>query len=155
MPIFILFGFQQQDRQHSQSLNKDTFCRLPVVSAQYFIGTEMYPDNCIILIYGDDDNAQGYSQIEQAFRVLTKYNILQTYISYDDFRYSNASVDVVGYNLYVFDIRYPQNFTASQPIKVEFKLDRNVPNDLSGNALVLTKKITSLSSDGQKHFDLV
>ena len=48
MPIWITIGFQQQDRQDSQNLNKDTFCRLPVVSAQCVIGTEKYPDASII-----------------------------------------------------------------------------------------------------------
>ena len=36
-PIWIFIGFQQQDRQNSQNLNNDTFCRLPVVSAQCII----------------------------------------------------------------------------------------------------------------------
>ena len=43
-PIWIIIGFQQQDRQDSQKLNFDTFCRLPVVSAQAIIGTQKYPD---------------------------------------------------------------------------------------------------------------
>ena len=34
VPQWIIIGFQQQDRQDSQNLNNDTFCRLPVVSAQ-------------------------------------------------------------------------------------------------------------------------
>ena len=60
VPIWIVIGFQQQDRQDSQSLNKDNFCRLPVVCAQYSIGTEKYPDSAIILNYGDDDYGKGY-----------------------------------------------------------------------------------------------
>ena len=39
VPIWIIIGFQQQDKQDSQNLNNDTFCRLPVVSAQCIIGT--------------------------------------------------------------------------------------------------------------------
>ena len=35
--IFIVF--QQNDRQHDQNLNNDTFVRLPVISAQVVIGT--------------------------------------------------------------------------------------------------------------------
>ena len=55
VPIWITIGFQQQDRQDSQNLNNDTFCRLPVVSAQCVIGTEKYPDAGILLNYNDDD----------------------------------------------------------------------------------------------------
>ena len=155
VPIWIIIGFQQRDRQDSQNLNNDTFCRLPVVSAQCIIGTEKYPDVGILLNYDDDDYSQGYHQIKEAFKALTKDEILQPYISDDNFRTSNAAANDVGYNLYVFDIRYQKNFTNSQPIKVEFKFEGVVPNDINGYALVLTNKLVSVSSDRQRHFDLI
>ena len=123
VPISIIIGFQQQDRQDSQNINKDIFCRLPVSSAQAIISTETYPDAAILLNYDDDDYAQGYSQIKEAFRTLTKDDILQPFTSVDDFRPSNVRADDVGYSLYVFDIRCQKNFTASQLIKVEFIFD--------------------------------
>ena len=155
VPIWIIIGFQQRDRQDSQNLNFDTFCRLPVVSAQCIIGAEKYPDAGILLNYDDDDYSQGYHQIKEAFRALTKNDILQPYISEADFRRSNVAANDIGYNLYVFDIRYQKNFTNSQPIKVEFKFEGVVPNDINGYALVLTNKLVSVSSDGQRHFDLI
>ena len=42
-PIWIIVGFQQQDRQDSQNQNNDTFYRPPVTSAQCIIGTEKIP----------------------------------------------------------------------------------------------------------------
>ena len=155
VPIWIIIGFQQRDKQDSQKLNNDTFCRLPVVSAQCIIGTEKYPDAGILLNYDDDDYSQGYHQIKEAFRALTKDDILQPYISEADFRRSNTAANDIGYNLYVFDIRYQKKFTNSQPIKVEFKFEGVVPKDINGYALVLTNKIASVSSDGQRHFDLI
>ena len=80
--------------------------------------------------------------------------MLQPYISYDDFRSSKAGVVQIGYNLYVTDIRYEKNFTAAQPIKVELKFDGVVLNYVNGYALVLTNKLVSTSSDGQRHFVL-
>ena len=80
IPTWIFVGFQQNDRQHDQNLNNDTFIRLPVLSAQVLIGTERYPDNAILLTYEDDDYSQGYGQIKKAFKALTKDNILQPYI---------------------------------------------------------------------------
>ena len=56
---------------------------------------------------------------------------------------------------YVFDIRYQEKFTASQPIKVEAKFDGVVPNEINGYAIVLTNKLGSISSDRQRHFDLI
>ena len=155
VPIWIIIGFQQQDRQDSQNLNTDTFCSLPVVSAHCVIGTEKYPDAGILLNYADDDYSQGYHQIKVAFKALTKDDILQPYITEEDFRSSNAAANDVGYNLYVFDIRYQKNYTASQPIKVEYKFDGVVPNDVNGYALALTNKLVSISSDGQRHLDLI
>ena len=155
VPIWIIIGFQKRDRQESQNLNNDTFCRLPVFSVQCIIGTEKYPDAGILINYDDDDYSQGYHRIKEAFKALGKDDIFQPYISDDNFRTSNAAANDVGYNLYVFHIRYQKSFTNSQPIKVEFKFEGVVPNDINGYALVLTNKLVSVSSDGQRHFDLI
>ena len=154
VPIWIIVGFQQQDRQNSQNENNDTFYRPPVTSAQCIIGTEKYPDSAILLNYNDDDYNQGYGKIKEAFKALTKDDILQPYISDNDFRSSNNNNDI-GYNLYVFDIRYQKNFENAQPIKIEFKFDGAVDAGVYGYALVLTNKKISISSDGQRHFDLI
>ena len=102
VPTWIYVVFQQSDRQHDQNLNNDTFHRTPVTSAQVVIGTEKYPDSGILLNYNDDDYVQGYCQIKEAFKARTKDNVLQPYISENDFRSSNDGDDV-GRNIYVFD----------------------------------------------------
>ena len=150
VPIWIYVVFQQSDRQHDQNLNNDTFVRLPVLSAQVVMGTERYPDTGILLNYNDDDYSQGYGQIKEAFKSLIKDDILQPYISGDDFRSSNDG-DNIGYNLHAFDIRYQKNFESGQSVKIEFKFDGVVPD---GYALVLTNKLVSISSYGQRMFDL-
>ena len=154
VPIWIIIGFQQRNRQNSQNENNDTFYRPSVISAQCIIGTEKYPDSGILINYDDDDYNQGYGQIKEAFRALTKDDILQPYKSDEDFRSSN-NINDIGCNLYVFDIRYQKNFENSQPIKVEFKFTGAVPAGIYGYALVLTNKRMSVSSDGQRHFDLI
>ena len=60
VPNFIFIGFQQPDREASQNLNKHSFCRLPVTSAQYAIGTEKNRHSAIILYYTYEDHSQGY-----------------------------------------------------------------------------------------------
>ena len=77
VPIWIIIGFQQRDRQDSQNLNSDTFSRLPVTCALCLIGTEKYPVGGILLIYDVDDYGLGYRQIKEVFRALTKDDILQ------------------------------------------------------------------------------
>ena len=153
VPIWIFVAFQRNDRQNNQNLNNDTFYRPLVTSAQCIIGTEKYPDSGISLNYNDDDYSQGYGQIKEAFKSLTKDNLLQPYISDNDCRSSNDG-DNIGYNMYAFDIRYQKNFESSQPIKVEFKFDGVVPAGKYGYALVLTNRLISIGSDVQKMFDL-
>ena len=153
VPIWIFVAFQQSDRQNSQNLNNDTFYRPLVTSAQCIIGTEKYPDSGILLNYNDDDYSQGYEQIKEAFKALTKDDLLQPYISDADFR-SNNDGNNIGYNIYAFDIRYQKHFESSQPIKVEFKFDGAIPAGIYGYALVITNKLISISSDSQRMFDL-
>ena len=154
MGICSFSTFQQRDIQDSQNLKFDTFWRVPVTSAHCVIGTESYPDAGKLLNYDDDDYIQEYAQINGAFRALGKDDNLQPNRSDDDFRSSNVSVVKNGCNIYVFDIRYQQNFAFFQPIKVELKFDEVPPNDIKGYALVLTNEFLSVSSDGQRHFDL-
>ena len=154
VPIWIYVAFQQHDRQHDQTLNNDTFYRMPVSSAQCIIGTEKYPDSAILLNYDDDDYSQGYGQIKEAFKALTKDNILQPYISEDDFRSDNNG-NSIGYNIHVFDIRYQKNYQSGQSVKIEFKLDKVVPAGIYAYALVLTNRLVSISSDGQRMLDLI
>ena len=153
IPTWIFVAFQQNDRQHDQNLNNDTFVRLPVISVQVVIGTERYPDSGFLLNYDDDDYSQGYGQIKEAFRALTKDNILLPYITEDDFRSSNEGNNI-GYNIYAFDIRYQKSFENAQPVKVEFKFSENIDAGIYGYALVLTNRLISITSDGQRMFDL-
>ena len=124
--------FPQRALPDSLYLNNDTFCRLPIVNAQCIFGTEKYPDAGIFLNYVVDHYCQGYAQIKEAFRALTKDDILQPYISDHDFRSSNVRGEDVGFNFYVFEIRYQQIFTASQPIKGEFNFIGVFRSDFNG-----------------------
>ena len=134
--------WKQRDRQDSQNRNSDRFCRLPVVSAQCIIATEKYPDAGKFLNYDDDDDySKSYCQFKAVFRALANDYILQPYISDANFRSSNAGVFEFVYFLFVSDIIYQQNFTASHPIKVELLFDGVVPRDMNVFALVLASKL--------------
>ena len=152
VPIWVYVVFKQLDRQNDQNLNNDTLVRLPVISAQLVIGRERYPDTANLLNY-NDVYSQGYGPIKEAFKALTKDDILQPYISEDDFR-SNNDGDNIGYNIHCFDIRYQKNYENGQSVNVEFKFDGIVPGGIYGYALVLTKKLISISLDGDRMFDL-
>ena len=85
-------------------MNKNTFHRPPVTSAQCIIASEKYPDNIKIINYDDDDYSQGYGQVKEALRALTKDDTLKPYKSDIDFRSINDD-NYIRIILYVFDIR--------------------------------------------------
>ena len=116
VPIWTVVGFQQSDWQHDQNLNNDTFYGPPVISTQCINGTEKYPDSASLLKYNDDDYSQGYSQIKEDFRALSKDDILKPYIFDNDFRSTNNGNNI-SYNLYVFDIRYQKILTQLNQLK--------------------------------------
>ena len=142
------------ERQDSQNLKSDRFCRPPVTSAYGVIGTERYLDNSLLLNCDDDDSSQGYGQLKEAFKALTQYDIFQPYMSEHDFRSSNDD-DKIGFGLYAVGIRYQKNFESVQPIKVEFKFPGDDPVAIYSYASVLTSRLASINSDGQRMFDLV
>ena len=55
VPIWIIVGFQQRERQDPRKLNNDTFYRHPVTSAQCTIGSENEPDSTNLLTYNDNE----------------------------------------------------------------------------------------------------
>ena len=107
-----------------------------------------------MLNYDDHGYSQVYGQIEEIFRALRKDDIVQPYISDNDVRSSNNANDF-GYKLYVSDIRYKKQLASAQPINVYFNFSENLPAGFFNYALVLTNKFVSISSDGQRHFDLI
>ena len=106
--------------------------------------------------YNDGDYSQGYGQIKEVFKALTKDNILQPYVSEDDFRSSDVGDggNEIGYNILALDIRYQKKYESGQSVKVEFKFDGVVPAGIYGYALVFTNRLVSVSSDGQRMFEL-
>ena len=150
VPLWLIVGFQQRDRQNLEILNIDTFYIPPVTIAHCIMGTEKHPDSAILLDYDDNDYSQGYGQIKQAFRALIKVDVLKAYISDNDFRSTKEENDN-GYNFYVFDIRYQKKLESAQPNIVEFKFSAKIPDAIYGYCLILTTKLVNLSIDGQLH----
>ena len=52
-------------------------------------------------------------------------------------------------------MRYPKFLESAQPNIVECKFSANIPAGIYGYALVLPNKLVRISSDCQKHFDLI
>ena len=149
--IYVIVGFMQGDQFNQQHQNNDTFYRPSVVNAQCLIGSEKVPDAGIKCNYATDKYSQAYGEIVSCFRHLAKDIILQPYFTQKDFVTANNYPDGnLGYYLYVFDIRHNQDYSSSQPIRVRFDFTPAVSTatNLIGDALLLTIKKISISSDG-------
>ena len=102
--IWNIIGIQRRYIPDPPNLNNDTFCRLPVISAQFIIGTQKHPNGGISVKYDVDDDSQGYTQIKEVFRGLAKDDLLKPFISEQYFRSSNVRVDML-FIIYKFPIK--------------------------------------------------
>ena len=147
-PIFVFVGFQARNKIDSQIHNNATFDQLPISNAVCKIGSEKYPDDGIECDYDRDKYDQAYSEIENFYHLKSETNPLNPFIDLHKFR--------TNYNFYVFDLSKQKDQIASQPIRLEFKFNAAIDvADYIAYALVLTPKLISISSDGQRHFDLL
>ena len=125
-PSFIIYGFQARNK----------------------IASEKYPDDGIECDYDRDKYDQAYSEIENFYLLKSQTNLLNPFIDIHKFR--------TNYNFYVFDLSKQKDNIASQPLRLEFKFNAAIDvADYIAYALVLTPKLISISSDGQRHFDLL
>ena len=147
-PSFIIVGFQARNKVDSQTHDNAIFDRLPISNAVCKIGSENYPDDGIECDYDRDKYDQAYSEIENFYLLKSETNLLNPFIDLHKFR--------TNYNFYVFDLSKQKDPIGSQPIRLEFKFNAAIDvADYIAYALVLTPKLISISSDGQRHFDLL
>ena len=144
----MIVGFQARNKIDSQTHDNATFDRLSVSNAVCKIGSEKYPDDGIECDYDRDKYDQVYSEIENFYILHSECNLLNPFIDLHKFRRS--------YNFYVFDLSKQKDQIASQPISLEFKFNAAFGvADYIAYALVLTRNLINISSDGQRHFDLI
>ena len=147
-PTFVIVGFQARNKIDSQVHDNAVFDRLPISNAVCKIGSEKYPDDGIECDYDRDKYDQAYSEIENFYHLNSETNLLNPFIDLNKFR--------TNYPLFVFDLSKQKDQIASQPIRLEFKFNAAFGvADYIAYALVLTPKLISISSDGQRHFDLM
>ena len=68
--------------------------------------------------------------------------------------YINHRTFKSNYRIYLFDTRYQSDHIGPQPIQLNFKFSAAVANVIC-HALVLTRKVISVNSDGNKMVDIV
>ena len=147
-PIFVNVGFQARNKIDSQTHDNATFDKIPISNAVCKKGSEKYPDDGIECDYDRDIYDQAYSEIENFYHLKSETNLLNPFIDLHKFR--------TNYTYYVFDLSKQKDQIASQPIRLDFKFSAAIDVAVYiAYALVLTPKLISIRSDGQRHFDLL
>ena len=150
IPIYVIVGFQSQARTGpDQRQNNAVFDRLDVIEASCDIGSVRYPEHEYQVDFTRNKYNEPYNEIRRFYKDYIKGEG-SPYISFKDFKEL--------YNLWVFDLRDQKDNPSSQPISVEFKFRVGydvVTANYQATALILSQKIISVSSDGQRQFDII
>ena len=111
------------------------------------IGSEFYPEermntNC------------GANNYNAAFKEIVSFNKDYNGLPHNIKPYINHRTFKSSYRLYVFNIRYQNDYIGPQSKQLIFKVSVAVA-DVICHALVLTRKVISVYSDGNKMVDIV
>ena len=153
IPIYVIVGFQSAARAGpDQTQNNAIFDRLEVIEASCNVGTTRYPDNEFQVDFNRNKYNEPYNEIRRFYKDYIKdiKGEGPPYITFKDFKEL--------YNLWVFDLRAQKDNPSAQPIRVNFKFSaafNHAANNYQAVALVLTQKMISVSSDGQRMFDII
>ena len=156
IPIYVIVGFMQRDDVIQQHQDNDSFRRPSAVNAQCIIGSHKFPDAEMNCNHAIDKYAQAYGKlfpvVDIWLEIMFYNHILHKKISKLLIIIRVATLVI----FYVFDIRHHQIFSAAQPINVrfDFRPAAAAATNLVGYALLLTNKLVSVISDGQRQSDL-
>ena len=105
-----------------------------------FVGSQFYPEDRMNINYG----ANKYNE---AFKEIVSFNKDYNGLPHKIKPNLNHRVFKSNYRIYVFDTRYQSDHIGPQTIQLNFKFSAAVA-DVICHALVLTRKVISVNSDG-------
>ena len=144
-PQYIIVGFE--NNVNEQTHDASTFDVLNFIECYCKIGSEFYPEDRMNINYGTNNYNEDFKEIVSFNK---DYNGLPHNIK----PYINHRTFKSNYRIYVFDTRYQRDHVGPQPIQLNFKFSAAVA-DVICHALVLTRKVISVNSDGNKMVDIV
>ena len=145
-PQYIIVGFESNN-VNEQTHDASTFDLINVTECYCRICSEFYPEDRVNINYGTNN----YNEAAKEIVGFTKdYNGLPHNIK----PYINHRTFKSNYRIYVFDTRYQRDHIGPQPIQLNFKFSAAVASVIC-HALVLTRKVISVNSDGNKMVDII
>ena len=96
----------------------------------------------------------GTNNHNEAFKEIVSFNKDYNMLTHKIKPYINHRTFKSSYRIYVFHTRYQSDHIGPQPIQLNFKFSAAVA-DVICHALVLTRKVINVNSDGNKMADIV
>ena len=144
-PQYIIVGFENNN-VNEQTHDASTFDVMNVTECYCKIGSEFYPEDRM-------NNNYGTNNYNEAFKEIASFNKDYNGLPHNIKPYINHRTFKSSYRIYVFDTRYQRDHIGPQPIQLNFKLIAAVA-DVIRHGLVLTRKVISVNSDGNKMVDI-
>ena len=143
---YIIVGFENNN-VNEQTHDANAFDIMNVTECYCKIGSEFYSEDRMNIIYGTNNYNEAFKEVVS---INKDYNGLPHNIK----QYINHRTFKSSYRIYVFDTRYQIDHIGPQPIQPNFKFSAAVA-DVICHALVLTRKVISVNSDGNKMVDII
>ena len=145
-PQYITVGFEINN-VYEKTHDASTFHRMNVTECYCKIGSEFYPEDRLKINYGTNN-------YNEAFKEIVKFNKNYNALPPNIKPYINHRTFKSSYRIYVFDTRYQNDHIGPHPIQLNFKFSAAVA-DVICHAVVLTRKVISVNSDGNKMVDII
>ena len=145
-PQYIIVGFENNN-VNEQTHDASTFDVMNVTECYCKIGSEFYPEDRMNINYGTNN-------YNEAFKEIVIFNKDYSGLPHKIKPYINHRTIESNNRIYVFDTRYQRDHISPQPIQLNFNFSAAVA-DIICHALVLTRKVISVNSDGNKMVDII
>ena len=145
-PQYIIVGFENNNVKE-QTHDASTFDVMNVTECYCKIGSEFYPEDRMNINYGTNN-------YNEAFKEIVSFNKDYNGLPHNIKPYINHRTFKSNYRIYVFETRYQRDHIGPQPIQLNFKFSADVAYVIC-HALVLTRKVISVNSDGNKMVDII
>ena len=143
---YIIVGFENNN-VNEQTHDASTFDIMNVTECYCKIGSEFYPEDRMNINYGTNN-------YNEAFKKIVSFNKDYNGLPHNIKPYINHRTFKSSYRTYVFDTRDQSDHIGPHPIQLNFKFSAAVA-DVLCHSLVLTRKVISVNSDGNKMVDIV
>ena len=137
----------ENNNVNEQTHDASTFDIMNVTECYCKIGSEFYPEDRMNINYGTN-------KFNEACKEIVSFNKDYNGLPHNIKPYINHRTFKSNYRIYVLDNRYQSDNIGPQPIQLSFKSSASVA-DVKCHALVLTRKVISVNSDGNKMVDIV